>query len=115
MVIEFYPSNKSITVAKTMELLNGHLPVTVITQYCLCLHVCTCCVLQVLFSMSLYHFVTLKELIIAGHKYESWAIMVGWVIVLSSVICVPAYAVYKLVICEGTLWQVRSNNPFYII
>ncbi|KAL4224064.1 hypothetical protein ACF0H5_017521 [Mactra antiquata] len=38
-----------------------------------------------------------------NYVYPPWSIVVGWLIVVSSIICIPVYAVYKFLITPGSI------------
>ncbi|XP_019564348.2 sodium- and chloride-dependent glycine transporter 1 [Aedes albopictus] len=45
-----------------------------------------------------------------GVRYPKWAIAVGWMSCISSMLCIPAYALYKLASSKGSLLErVKSN------
>ncbi|XP_052214300.1 sodium-dependent serotonin transporter-like [Dreissena polymorpha] len=37
------------------------------------------------------------------YEYPVWSIVIGWLIVSSSLICIPVYAVYKFLVTSGTI------------
>ena len=41
--------------------------------------------------------------------YPGWAIAMGWVFALFSIVPLPIVAIYKVAVAKGTLWQVGSN------
>ncbi|WAR03545.1 SC6A4-like protein [Mya arenaria] len=56
--------------------------------------------LLILFILSLYIAPTPRY---GEYEYPTWSIVVGWLIVCSSLVLVPAYAVYKFLITPGTV------------
>lgn len=45
------------------------------------------------------------------YVYPTWAVSIGFLMALSSVLCIPLYAVYKLCRADGnTLLQVRGRS-----
>ncbi len=48
------------------------------------------------------------------YKYPSWAIAFGWSLSISSVICIPIYAIYKLLTTKGSLSEVIIINQIII-
>ncbi|KAK3591528.1 hypothetical protein CHS0354_031638, partial [Potamilus streckersoni] len=36
-----------------------------------------------------------------GYQYPEWAIAVGWCMVFSSLLCIPAYIIYKFIRTPG--------------
>ncbi|XP_065083593.1 sodium- and chloride-dependent glycine transporter 1 [Ochlerotatus camptorhynchus] len=45
-----------------------------------------------------------------GVQYPQWAIAVGWMSCISSMLCIPAYALYKLATTKGTFMQRIKTN-----
>jgi len=41
------------------------------------------------------------------YRFPDWSTVLGWMIYLSSVACIPAYAAYRYMIQPGTLREVR--------
>ncbi|WAR03546.1 SC6A3-like protein [Mya arenaria] len=57
-------------------------------------------ILLILFILSLY----IAPMPYYGeYEYPTWSIVVGWLLVCSSLVLVPAYAVYKICITPGTV------------
>lgn len=46
------------------------------------------------------------------YEYPEWSVAVGWLIVTSSLICIPAYATYKFLTTPGSVAEVSSIEPF---
>ena len=42
--------------------------------------------------------------------YPNWAKLVGWCITISSILIIPAYALYRFLIVPGQVKQVRKLN-----
>lgn len=51
-----------------------------------------------------------KDLEWQGYQYPGWSIAVGWTLTLSSLCCIPAYAVYSIACAKGTLLQVGAQH-----
>nr|XP_002126972.1 sodium- and chloride-dependent GABA transporter 2 [Ciona intestinalis] len=51
----------------------------------------------------LFFLIKYKPLKIGEYEYPGWANAIGWCMCLSSCICVPAYAVYQLLLYPGSL------------
>ncbi|GJQ70886.1 hypothetical protein Trydic_g803 [Trypoxylus dichotomus] len=45
------------------------------------------------------------ELLGDEYKYSDWSFSVGWALTASSIVCIPAYIVYKFVITPGSVLQ----------
>ncbi|GFR78997.1 transporter [Elysia marginata] len=56
-----------------------------------------------IFSMAQY-----KPLSIAGYVYPPWAVGLGWVIALFSVLCIPAGMLHSVLTSPGHSW-LKSN------
>lgn len=54
-----------------------------------------------LFNISKY-----TPLSVAGYQYPVWADVIGWMMCLSSLLCVPAMFIYTLYKEKGTLREV---------
>jgi solute carrier family 6 serotonin transporter-like protein 4 len=61
--------------------------------------------LQVIFIFSLLGY---EEMLQGEYTYPAWTIMVGWMLTASSLICIPLYIVYKLIITPGNIMQVHT-------
>ncbi|XP_071816988.1 sodium- and chloride-dependent GABA transporter 1-like [Apostichopus japonicus] len=46
-----------------------------------------------------------KPLTYEGYKYPTWGYVIGWMLGLSSMICVPIYMVYILLVTEGSIME----------
>lgn len=55
-----------------------------------------------IFSLVTYKPVTYSK----NYEYPGWAILIGWCMALSSMLCVPIYFFYQLAVTPGTLRQV---------
>lgn len=62
--------------------------------------------LLVIFIFSLLGY---EEMLGEEYTYPEWSIVVGWILTLSSILCIPLYIVYKLLITPGTIKQVSVN------
>jgi hypothetical protein len=60
--------------------------------------------LQVIFIFSL---LGNEEMLQGEYKYPAWTIMVGWILTASSLLCIPLYIVYKLIVTPGNIVQVN--------
>lgn len=49
------------------------------------------------------------------YKYPSWALKFGWILSISSFICIPVYAIYKWILTSGSFTEVRNNKSFILI
>lgn len=50
------------------------------------------------------------------YTYPDWGYAIGWVMALSSMVCIPLGMVYKIWKTEGTFLEVRrSQHPFYLV
>ncbi|PNF22061.1 Sodium-dependent serotonin transporter [Cryptotermes secundus] len=61
--------------------------------------------LLVIFIFSLLGY---EEMLQGEYTYPAWTIMVGWALTASSLLCIPLYIVYKLIITPGNIIQVYS-------
>ncbi|KAI1292294.1 Sodium-dependent serotonin transporter [Halotydeus destructor] len=46
-----------------------------------------------------------KDLEWQGYQYPRWSIGVGWTLTLSSLLCIPAYAIYLILRTKGSLYE----------
>ncbi|KAJ9585512.1 hypothetical protein L9F63_002713, partial [Diploptera punctata] len=46
-----------------------------------------------------------EEMLQGEYVYPEWSIMVGWILTASSLLCIPTYIVYKLIITPGNIIQ----------
>jgi solute carrier family 6 serotonin transporter-like protein 4 len=65
---------------------------------------------QFIFFAALFEY---KNLQLEGYIYPNWSIVVGWLITLSSLCCIPFYAIYLFFTTEGTAIErlVKSFRP----
>jgi hypothetical protein len=49
---------------------------------------------------------TYEDLTYNRKKYPSWALRFGWILSISSFICIPIYAVYKFIVTGGSIQEV---------
>ncbi|PRD31552.1 UNVERIFIED_CONTAM: Creatine transporter [Trichonephila clavipes] len=54
-----------------------------------------------IFSLITYKPVTYNK----DYEYPGWAIFIGWCMALSSMLCVPVYFIYQILITPGTMRQ----------
>ncbi len=47
------------------------------------------------------------------YKYPHWALKFGWILSISSVICIPVYALYKFLTTSGSLKEVTLFFSFF--
>jgi hypothetical protein len=40
------------------------------------------------------------------YKFPKWALIFGWVLSISSIICIPIYAIYKFIATRGSVGEV---------
>lgn len=40
------------------------------------------------------------------YKFPKWALIFGWVLSISSIICIPIYAIYKFIATRGSVVEV---------
>jgi hypothetical protein len=57
-----------------------------------------------IFSLVKYERIRLPD-----YTYPLSSELIGWFLALSSMICIPVYAIYKWVITEGTFTEVRAR------
>jgi hypothetical protein len=55
-----------------------------------------------IFSLVQYERIRLPD-----YEYPLWAELIGWMLALSSMLCIPVYAVWKWVTTEGTNEEVN--------
>lgn len=44
------------------------------------------------------------------YKYPAWALKFGWFLSISSIICIPIYAVYRFIVVGGSFNEVSNNT-----
>jgi hypothetical protein len=44
----------------------------------------------------------------SNYVYPEWSIAIGWLMVVSSLLCIPAYAIYKFLITPGSVVEVST-------
>ncbi len=66
--------------------------------------------LQGTFAFSLIKYTPLKYN--NEYVYPWWGYVIGWLLALSSMVCIPLWMVYKISTTQGTLREVRLN-PLY--
>ena len=44
------------------------------------------------------------------YEYPGWAIAIGWLLILASLLWIPGYAIYKFLQYPGTLREVRRSG-----
>ena len=65
--------------------------------------------LQGVFIFSL---VTYSPLEYNGYKYPDWGETIGWIMALSSIVCIPIVMIYKLATTPGSLREVTTTSVF---
>lgn len=63
--------------------------------------------LQGTFAFSLIKYTPLKYN--NEYVYPWWGYVIGWLLALSSMVCIPLWMVYKISTTQGTLKEVRVN------
>lgn len=63
-----------------------------------------------LFSLVNYKPVTYNK----TYEYPSWAVFIGWCMALSSMLCIPVYFVYQLLVTPGNLRQVIFSLKYIV-
>lgn len=63
--------------------------------------------LQGTFAFSLIKYTPLKYN--NEYVYPWWGYVIGWLLALSSMVCIPLWMVYKISSTQGTLKEVRVN------
>lgn len=59
-----------------------------------------------------FHVVNYKPLTYnKTYVYPWWGDAIGWVLALSSMLCIPCTLLYKLLRCKGSLREVRGLQP----
>ena len=71
-------------------------------------------VFQYLFQgIWIFSLVQYQPFSVAGYEYPTWAIVLGWIIAVLSIVCIPAALVHSIATAEGkTLWQVMRHTVF---
>lgn len=46
------------------------------------------------------------------YKYPEWSTYLGWVLTMSSILCIPVYIIYKFLITPGGFRHVRHTISF---
>lgn len=49
------------------------------------------------------------------YKYPAWALKFGWFLSISSIICIPIYALYRFIVVGGSFNEVSKPHLFYVI
>ena len=55
---------------------------------------------------------TYKPLTYNEYSYPVWGQVIGWVLSLSSIMCIPGVMIFKIVTTEGTLQEVIIPHLF---
>lgn len=58
-----------------------------------------------------------KPITYNDYVYPDWSLVIGFLMALSSVICIPAYALFKIAVSDGTtFWEVRcyASSQFLV-
>lgn len=64
----------------------------------------------------LYYFVRYSPPVVEGYTFPPWAQAVGWMLVMSSFLCVPFFAIYKLWTAKAKTLREKfaeTRRPFY--
>lgn len=61
---------------------------------------------QVLFILSIYYYDGIE---LNGYVYPQWSLAIGWTISSISLICIPIYIIYLLIVTPGTFKQVSFH------
>lgn len=72
----------------------------------LCWFFFTPCVCAGVFLFSMVQYKTLDYI---GYKYPWWGEFIGWLLGLSSMLCIPGYAIYKFSVTPGTFRERMKN------
>ena len=62
-------------------------------------------------AIFLYSLADYKGFELDGFEYPAWGNALGWMMVLSSCLCIPIVAVYEVSKREGSIWQVGLSFP----
>lgn len=89
-------------IARQIEEMHGHKPGRF---WCWCWRYISPIFLFVIFVSAVAR---TKGLELQSYKYPNWSVTLGWGITCSSMMCVPAYAIYLFLRTEGTFCQVGS-------
>lgn len=65
--------------------------------------------LLVIFIFSLLGY---EEMLGEEYEYPEWSVALGWILTLSSILCIPLYIVYKILITPGTIQHVSESSFF---
>ncbi|GAU90055.1 hypothetical protein RvY_02529-2 [Ramazzottius varieornatus] len=67
--------------------------------------ICWVCIspvfILVIFILTLANY---RPLELGTYVFPQWSVALGWVLTFSSIICIPAYMIYRLAIMRGSLW-----------
>ncbi|KAK3760902.1 hypothetical protein RRG08_042117 [Elysia crispata] len=75
--------------------------------------ICWYCISPLLiFGIWIFSMIQYKPLSIAGYVYPPWAVGLGWVIALVSVLCIPAGMLHGILTTPGNSWRKRFRNSF---
>lgn len=58
------------------------------------------------FYLATYKALTLWD---GEYSYPSWGEALGWMLGLSSMVCIPGYATFLMIITPGTFMEVRGR------
>ncbi|XP_048457882.1 sodium- and chloride-dependent glycine transporter 1 isoform X2 [Rhincodon typus] len=65
---------------------------------------------SIIFFILIFTVVQYKPISYNDYIYPSWAIILGFLMALSSVICIPIYAIWKICMSEGSTFLERVKN-----
>lgn len=56
-----------------------------------------------------------EEMLGEEYEYPEWSMALGWVLTLSSTLCIPIYVVYKILSTPGSIHYVRNRTILRLI
>ncbi|RUS79168.1 hypothetical protein EGW08_013076 [Elysia chlorotica] len=65
-----------------------------------------------IFGIWVFSMIQYKPLSVAGYVYPPWAVGLGWVIALVSVLCIPAGMIHSVITSPGNSWMKKIRNSF---
>ncbi|XP_055538311.1 sodium-dependent serotonin transporter [Wyeomyia smithii] len=64
-----------------------------------------------LFCILIFSLLGYESMLEGEYKYPEWSVAAGWVLTLSSVLCIPLYVIYKFMISDGSFMN-RLRQTF---
>lgn len=61
-----------------------------------------------------FGFASYEPLKYENYVYPWWGNLLGWCIAMSSVLCIPGVAIFKILTTPGTFAQVGYHNGFFL-